>query len=74
MKTKQAPTKHSIFNLNTKQMLGYHRPKRQKQTFIIEHVATLAITIVSANSIKEAITIFTDANHIPVNHIRVFTL
>ncbi|AXH74515.1 MAG: hypothetical protein KNU04_gp74 [crAssphage sp. isolate ctbg_1] len=72
-----APTKHTTFNMNTsrfntRKMYGYHRPKNHKRRFIIEHVVTLSISIIAADSIEEALEIFIASTGIPHDRVRVY--
>ena len=57
---------------NTRKMCGYHRPKNHKRRFIVEHVVTLAISIIAANSKEEALAIFTTQNNIPLYRVRIY--
>lgn len=57
---------------NTRKMYGYHRPKNHKKRFIVEHVVTLAISVIAADSIEDALAIFTAQNKILSYRVRIY--
>lgn len=69
---KQKSTK--TFNLNTRRMFGYHRPKHYKQQFVVKHVQTTTVSVITATSLTEAVEIFSAINRVPVNHIVVYSV